>query len=241
MGFWSSVENVFKKVVKKVWQVVKAVVRFVVRIVATFYGLIVGLFDLFFGFFTWPQKKLKYHIFILSTDEGPLVDPGQVAASIDYLTQTFKDKLNVKVDSYGKPGVEVITAPAPKDALDVGCGADLLGNEFGDAGEFFAQHVAGWNAIPISLTFPVTIFIVRSVAKGDNKIGCSLGPLADWVVVDSGDGLIHTDTIAHEVGHACNLWHVSPMSNLMHASVPRGNDLKWWQKNLARSSRHVYY
>jgi hypothetical protein len=240
MGFWSSLENDIKSVVKKVVQVVKAVVRFVVRIVVTIYGLIIGLPDLLFGFLTWPPKKLKYHVFILSDDKGPLIDPGQLAASIDYLTKTFKQKLNVNVDSYGKPGIEIITAPAPAAALDIGCGVDLLGNEFGDAGEFFAQYIAGWNAIPISLTFPVTVFIVRSVQNGD-KIGCSLGPLADWVVVDYSQGVSSVSTMAHEIGHSCNLWHVEPNSNLMYRSSPRGNDLKWWQKNLARSSRHVYW
>jgi hypothetical protein len=241
MGFWSSLENDIKKVVKKVWQVVKAVARVVGRFgFAIAYSSSIGLPDLLFGFLIWPPKKLKYHVFILSTDKGPLIDPANLEPSIEYFTQTFKERLNVNVDSYGKPGIEVITTPAPTAALDIGCGVDLLGNEFGDAGEWFAQYIAGWNAIPISLTFPVTIFIVRSVQSGD-KIGCSLGPLADYVVVDYDMGVSTGNTLAHEVGHACNLWHVQRTSELMYRNPSRGSNFYWWQKNLARSSRHVYW
>jgi hypothetical protein len=235
MSFWSSL----KSKLKKVWQKVKAAVRFVVRLVVTLVvNLTLGLPDLLFGFLTWPTKKLKYQIFILSDDKGPLIDPGQLASSIDYFTKTFKDKLNVKVVPYGKPGIEVIKSHVPDAALDVHCGFGLEKDEWGDAGEFFSQYTAGWNAIPISLTFPVTIFIVRSVK---DKVGCSVGPLADWVVVDSSVGVSSGNTLAHEVGHACNLWHVGDTSKLMYENTSRGNGFYWWQKNLARSCRHIYY
>ncbi len=239
MSFWSSITNVVKKIV----HAVKAVVRVVLRTVLTvLWGVTVGAYDLFLGFLTWPPKKLQYQVFILSDQKGPLIDPGQIQPAIDFLTQTFQQRLNVSVHPYGKPGVQVIEGVAPAAALDVGCNLDLLGNEFGEAGQFFAEHLAGWVAIPISLAFPVTIFVVRSVANGD-KDGCSLGPLADYVVVaaSSFSNPDSVSTITHEIGHACNLWHVRTQSNLMWADIPRGNNLSWWQKNLVRSSRHVYF
>jgi hypothetical protein len=119
----------------------------------------------------------------------------------------------------------------------VECGAGALGEEFGEAGEFFAKHLAGWNAIPISLTFPVTVFVVRDV---EGTKGCSLGPLTDYVTLDTA-GVKIASTMAHEVGHACSLWHSGSQSNLMFHDDNRGDGVKWFQKNLLRSSRHVTY
>jgi hypothetical protein len=237
MGFWSSLKNKIKKALKKVWQVVKAIVRVIVRIVVTVWGWLVGLFDLLFGFLGWPQKKLRYHVFILSDQKGPLINPGDLAASIDFFTKTFKERFNVKVMAYGKPEIEIIKNPAPAAALDVSCGGGAFSNEFGEAGEFFAEHIAGWNAIPISLTFPITIFIVRSMVGAD---GCSLGPLTDYLVMTP-SAVSELNVMAHEVGHSCNLWHSGSKSNLMWKDPSRGNDVKWFQKNLVRSSRHVQY
>jgi predicted Zn-dependent protease len=46
--------------------------------------------------------------------------------------------------------------------------------------------------------------------------------------------------LPHEMGHACNLWHVDP-SNLMQPFDPRTTNLSWWQILLLRASRHVTY
>jgi hypothetical protein len=140
----------------------------------------------------------------------------------------------VKVLAYSKNQVEIIEEQAPQSALEVACdGSDL----FGDDGDFFAHHLAGWNAIPIALTFPVTAFIISNIK--DTK-GCSLGPLTDYVLVDR-DGVFVPSTLAHELGHACNLWHSGTKSNLMYHPDDRGDGVKWFQRNLLRSSRHVTY
>jgi len=87
MSFWSSITHA----IKKVWHAVKAAVRVIVRTVITIvWGLTLGLYDLLLGFLTWPRKRLKYHVFILSDAKGPLIDPGKLAGAIDFLTQTFK-------------------------------------------------------------------------------------------------------------------------------------------------------
>lgn len=234
MSLWSSI----KKAVKKVWRGVKAVVRVVVRVVILVVNsLTVGLFDLLLGFLAWPPKKLRLHIFILSNQKGPLVNPADLTPAIDFARQTLKDKFNVKLLAYSESMVEIIKQPAPPAALDVPCDSDALKGEFGEAGEFFAKHLAGWNAIPVSLTFPITVFVVRDV---QGKKGCSLGPLTDYVTMDvAGVGV--ATTMAHEMGHSCSLWHSKTLSNLMWPEDNRGNGAKWFQKNLLRSSRHVQY
>jgi hypothetical protein len=227
MGFLSSV-----------WHAIKGVGRVLGRLLATGWGLIWGMGDFLLGFLTWPPKKLRYQVFILSDEKGPVIDPAAVQSSIDFFTKTYKDRFNVKVIPYGKPGVQILEGVAPKAALDVSCGGGALSNEFGEAGDFFAKHLAGWNVIPISLTFPVSIFIVRSMIGGAD--GCSIGPLSDYVTMTP-SAVSKLNVMAHETGHSCSLWHSGSHSNLMWHDASRGNEVKWFQKNLLRSSRHVQY
>jgi hypothetical protein len=239
MGWFSSLKNKIKKALKKVAHVVKGIVRAVVRVVVTLVGAVLGIFDLLLGFIAWPPKKMRVHIFILSTEKGPLIDPASLTASVDFLRKTYKDKYNVKVKAYSESMIEIIKEPAPSAALNVDCGGGAFIHEFGEAGDYFAKHLAGWNAIPISLTFPVTVFIVNNVSGTG---GCSLGPLTDYVTCDiSTDGVGAPSLIAHEIGHACSLWHSGTKSNLMYHPSDRGNGAKWFQKHLVRSSRHVTY
>jgi hypothetical protein len=227
MGFWSSLKHF-----------VKAVVRVVVRIVTAVIGLVLGIFDLLLGFLTWPPKKVRLQIFILSNSAGALMNPADLTLSVDFARKTLKDRFNVKLLPYSKNMIEIIKEPAPAAALDVSCDWGALEDEFGEAGEYFGSHLAGWNAIPISLTFPITVFIVHDFK--DSKEGCSLGPLSDYLTL-SIDGVKSENTLVHEIGHVCNLWHSGSKSNLMWPDDNRGNDVKWFQKNLLRSSRHVLY
>lgn len=50
-------------------------------------------------------------------------------------------------------------------------------------------------------------------------------------------------TLAHELGHACNLFHLTDPTNLMDTTSPgpSGSMLRFWQELLIRASRHVSY
>jgi hypothetical protein len=230
-----------KKKAKQIWRGVKAVVRIVVRVVIEFVQRLTwGILDLLFGFIAWPPKRLRLHVFILWDEQpgggDPLPPVEQVAQdAVDRMKRIYKDKFNVNVRPYGKTFVEKLAGPFPDSVLDFECG---LGQEFGEAGEFFAQHLAGWNAIPISLTFPITVFVVRSF-KGQD-LGCSMSVLGDYVVITRA-GLMDNVALAHECGHSCGLWHSGTSNNLMFRSSPAGENVKWFQKNLLRSSRHVHF
>lgn len=241
MGFWSNV-----------WQKVKAVARTIVRVVVEIVGRVFGLLDLLLGFIAWPPKKMRLHIVVLSqTDPNsipinitsrdintiPVINPIDLNDSIDYAKKTLKEKFNVDLIPYIKTFVQVDTSLSPDYALNVECNSAALSEEYSNAGEFFASKIAGWNAIPISLTFPITVFVVLNV-KG--KQGCSLGPLTDYVTIDL-DGVNSKSTLMHEIGHSCGLWHSGSVSNIMYADSTRGNNVKGFQKNLLRSSRHVLY
>lgn len=119
-----------------------------------------------------------------------------------------------------------------------------LSNEFGEAGEYFARHTAGWGWGRMNLYFPITIFIVRDVT---GKLGCSLGPLTDYVTV-SLKGTASDSTLAHELGHCCGLLHRKDQlfgkdqpDNLMWPDDPRGNNITGWQKRVVRTSRHCTF
>lgn len=235
MSFWSRIKNV----AKKVWRAVKAVVRVIVRLVITIVNsLTLGLADLLLGFFTWPRKRLRMHVFIVSMGGKPVASVADVMAAVESAKQIYKNRFNVEIRPYSESMVQIIKEPAPASVLDYECGASAFGSEFGEAGEFFSQNLAGWNAIPISLTFPVTVFVVRSITGGD--LGCSLSVLGDYLVI-APPGLADRTALAHETGHTCSLWHSSTQSNLMFHSAPAGDEAKWFQKNLLRSSRHVQY
>lgn len=233
MGFWSKV----KKVAKKAWRKVKAVARTVVRVIVTVVGLVLGIVDLLIGFVAWPPKKLRLQIIILSDANGPLMATSDLDASIEFAKKTLKDRFNVKMKPYGKSYVMVITEPAPNYALNVNCDFGAFKDEYKAAGEYFAKHVVGWYGVPISFKFPLTAIIVADV-KG--KVGCSLGPLTDYLTIEP-SGVKDGNTLVHEIGHSCSLWHSKQKANLMFKDSIRGNKVKWFQKNLLRSSRHVMY
>jgi hypothetical protein len=95
---------------------------------------------------------------------------------------------------------------------------------------------------------PVTIFVIRNVG-GDDAGGCG-SVLWDYVTVEVKPlstferGNQVARTIAHELGHACNLTHLNLSGNLMQkdkSALATATDLTIWQQMLIRMSRHVTY
>lgn len=237
MGLWSKIKNAVKKVVRAVKKIVRVIVRVVVEVINR---LIFGLLDLLFGFLAWPPKRLRLHVLILWAEEpptggDPLPTITQLAeAAIERTKRLYKDKFNVNVRPYSKSFIQIQTQPlAPAEVLDYQCG---ISSEFKDAGEYFADNLAGWNGIPISMTFPITVLVVRSM----KDLGCSMSVLGDYVVI-AREGLMDNVALPHEIGHTCGLWHSGTSDNLMFSTSPAGENVKWFQKNILRSSRHVQY
>jgi hypothetical protein len=116
----------------------------------------------------------------------------------------------------------------------------------------------------------VVVLVVRSI-DGGLRVGCAFGPLTDYVTIASFQAINTTDansddvpdfpgltpasilssfspfflspnnTLAHELGHICNLWHLSDTTNLMLATVGTQSAVFDWQAMLVRASRHVSY
>lgn len=217
-------------------------------------------------------KKMRVGIVVLRDAQGnglladdrlppaDLADQQQkLQDAVDVMKQCLKNQM--KVDLRTADGTasddatdfyRLLPFPAPTYALDVKCGAGLWGQDFGQTGQYFQRYASGNRPFYGS---PVTIFVVQDVA---DKLGCSLGPLTNWVVVEKAgfnrytgppDGVTRRPTTPmHEVGHACGLWHKGPQSwsktprsNLMISGVPRGIQLSRLQRAVFRNSRHVTF
>jgi hypothetical protein len=201
---------------------------------------IVGLLGLFLDLLGIElRKRLRICIIILTQEkdgkEFPVATPADLKPDIDAAKRIYDQAANVEliVD-----GIHTIDARAPDANLDVHCGAGAWGDDLWVAGSWFeltansycfdgaGQRLIGWAA-------PVIVFVVRDV---EGKKGCSIGPFSDYVTIEGGDPVC----VAHEVGHACSLWHVDPPDNLMNGQCG-GTKLKKWQRVILRNSRHVTY
>lgn len=218
----------------KTWNIIKAIARVTIRsIVETIHRLIINIFDTLFGFLNWPEKKLRVKIFILKgPQDNPVVSPVDLDLAVEYAKRSFKKNFNTHLLPHRneKTFAEVLQMKPPYEVLYTKGSIGALREEFKVAGSFFASNLSG-------LFYPVTAFIVLDI---DHASGCSLGPLTDYVTLDPG-GAKNTSTLAHEIAHACGLWHHRSKSNLLWRTFSRGDEVKWWQKNIFRSSRHVTY
>jgi|KBSSwiStaDraftv2_1062776.scaffolds.fasta_scaffold108584_2 hypothetical protein len=218
------------------WNAVKGAVRNIFHGIEELVGLIIGGITSIFLF--WVRKKIRIHVCILREKGGKsLATVGEVEASIERMNALLKSKYNVKVLMYGAPRIEVVEEIPPDSALGTQCSASGYGNiEYGEAGSFFASYAPN-----IPLVCPVTAFIVQSIKKGNEQWrGCSSGLLTNYVLLTP-LGLNDDTTFAHEVGHACNLFHRKKKENLMYHGADRGTKVTKWQKWWFRASRHVNY
>ena len=219
---------------EKIWNGIKGIARISVRIIAeTIHRLLINVFDTLLGFLNWPEKKLRIKIYILQDPQvDPVISPGGLDTAIEYAKRSFKKNFNTRLLPYksSQQFTEVLQKNVPYEVLYTKGGIGALAEEFSVTGSFFASNLS-------SLFYPVTAFVVLDI---DHASGCSLGPLTDYVTLDPG-GARNASTLAHEIAHACGLWHLRSKSNLLWRTSSRGDKVKWWQKNIFRSSRHVTY
>jgi hypothetical protein len=236
------------RVLRWIWNVVLAIV----------WGL-VGLGDAVLGLIgIRPEKKLRICVLVLRDEKGPVAQTADVVRELQTAVDIYHDQANVRLmpsapfqyDSGFAPArtvtndwVTVMPDPASAGMLDVDCNEAAFGEDVSTKGSeieltsssrcFYGnfRRLTGYGA-------PVVVLIVRSVKDppGSSRLGCSLGPLSDYVTIEGSNPLC----IAHELGHSCNLWHVDEAANLMNPMCGR-RQLDWWQVLIVRDSRHVSY
>lgn len=197
---------------------------------------LVGILGTLADIIGWEwRKRLRICIVILREEEGPVATQADLQPHIDSAKRIYDQAANVELIV---EGVHTIEAIAPDLALDVSCDAAAWGEDLWLTGGWFevtandtcfegtGRRLIGWAS-------PITVFAVREVG---GKLGCSLGPFSDYVTVEGRNAIC----IAHEIGHACGLWHNDGSNNLMNAACG-GTTLKKWQRVILRGSRHVTY
>ena len=217
-----------------------------------------------------PEKKMRICTILLCDERGnEVAKRSEIIAQLEKAAAVFS-QAHVRLvrnapfqftSGFGdaeRPSDEWIVRFCPQggnnaSVLDVSCG--LTEGSLDDLGVtgtqlefilstncFFGnfRRVWGYGA-------PVTIFVVREVAGDDAGCGSAMW---DYVTVQIKPvstfetGNEPARTIAHELGHACNLMHISISGNLMNtdnADRVKDINLTMWQQILIRSSRHVTF
>jgi len=238
--------------------VILTIVNFVVGIIDTI-GCLLGI---------RPEKHL-YLVVMNQRDEkgNPIASDADMLASIALAIQVYRDDANVRVlpfklFDYTTPAskdeqasddyIVNLSSNATPETLDVDCGLSDFTANLGFAGAQFQNMITlssfwtNWQGL-IGYGAPIFAFSVRSFSGSSD--GCSMGPLTDYILVQFTGAATNTaagqppnssSIMPHEMGHACNLWHVSP-PDLMQSSNPRATNLSWWEIALIRASRHVTY
>lgn len=185
-----------------------------------------------------PTKRLRLRVVILRDEKGlPLARNEDVLPAYQEAQRILGRMAGVAVEPDEWP---VVTAPhgAPKAALDVRCTDGAWRDDLGECGAFFRDLMAKTTAgTLIGYGAPITVFIVRSMSTHN---GCSLGAATDYVTVEAKTLKSTRRLLAHEVGHACGLWHSKNPANLMTPKGP-GEELAGWQAAILRTSRHVTF
>jgi hypothetical protein len=163
------------------------------------------------------------------SDGQPVAPPDALARVLRRAADVFAEQARVHLVL---GDVEVVDGAAPPAALRPPCNAPALVHALSPAGRYLRRQ-----AVPGG----VTVVAVDVVAPGRRTAGCSLGPLADHVVVGR-SGLPGRDglTAAHELGHALGLSHLGATGTLMQPGpAGRRPSLHRWQVALLRASRHL--
>lgn len=245
MGFWSDVGSV----ATDVYEAVSGGVSEAVNVVEEIGNRVLGVPDFIASILGIRlPKRMQLRVVVLRDEtSSPLLDEADAELAVSLAKDILKRQCQTVVRATGGRMIMTVDDAAPAAALDVGCQEDAWAEDFGAAGRYFRTHAAPGGFLGYGR--PVTVFVVREV-KGEG--GCSLGPLVDYVTVDTtgmtkpndSDVDITTETrprtLAHEVAHACGLWHVDDNTNLMKAEGS-GIGLDGWQESVVRNSRHVTY
>lgn len=208
---------------------------------------LIGLLELLgslFGFM--PRKKLRVKVVILlDKNKKPLASREVVDDVVARATKTFKDEANVRIISPGGSDrliVSIYPEPAPDFVMKPLCEGGGFGQVFTRVGRWFRTRSAPTPAGSfLGYGAPATIFVVEDV---QGKSGCFLPLVTNYGFIDSGalsgsDGSLLT--LAHELGHACDLWHRSNGTLMEAGPGPRSARLRRYQRAVLRSSPRVTY
>jgi len=192
-----------------------------------------------------PQKRLRLKVVILrDSNNRPLATTSQAQAIVEAATTALREAANVTIEPAigSQEIVEQIAEPNPAYVLDPKCDWGGFQHNFTEVGRWYRDISKKYKSRGC-----VVMFIVQDV---QGKSGCFTG-LVDFGYIDPGavrdpsgrpaEGARQL-TLAHELGHGCDLLHRKDPTNLMTpGSDERTAHLSRWQRAVLRTSRHVRY
>ena len=247
-------------VVRSVVRVVITVIVTVLRFVCFWVGFVVNWIRIVKAAITGIPElllcllglRVPKHMHVCTTvlaDEKtgePVVDEATVTRTIDGAAALIQRLTNVRVHEHDRRLVAV-----GRDKLTVtACDARQLfsaeavdlsseGSRRARFGDLLACGRDVGDQIEELVTPPLDVIFVADIIEGDD-IGCHI-PGTDYVIVDRrGTEVAGPETLAHEVGHATDLWHIDDAANLMNPTVG-GVALRDWQVCIFRRSRFATY
>ncbi len=187
-------------------------------------------------------KHLRIRFIILSEENGQqLVPKENVLETFKRTQKIFKEQAKIEVHNAGT----LLVGSAPSGALDI---PDFSGNivqKWAAEGDFLVGSAGVYLSSLAGIgmfTRRISVIVVRSI-EGNNA-GWSFKTFANFVVIQQSvfsNPKVQTTLVAHEIGHSCSLYHRDQKSNLMYKPGDRGENLTWWQSNVVRGSRFVWY
>jgi hypothetical protein len=231
-----------KKVAKKVWHGVRGTISYLAHAVYLVIARIVGIPELILSLIglRW-RKYMEVSVIILSNaNRKPVADIAEVEAVVEEAKRVFRQQCNIRLrqPSVYDSIVRNHEGGNPAYVLNPKCDQGAFKHVLTRVGAWYDKERANGG---------VTIFVVEDV---QDKTGCHIGPFAEWGYIDpnalrDGPGVPTAGralTLAHELGHSCQLTHRDRRNNLMVAGPGRRTaHLDRWQRAWVRSSYRVHY
>lgn len=193
--------------------IIRAILNWVTEIVWRLVAIPDSIASLFGAM---APKKIYVKGVILNDNGTPFSTEAALMPSIDFARDVFLRECNVRLIYTGTCVSQINT---PTEAQTVDCGssgffADLFGVQ-GAHFEFVSSDCGfkdGHKKRVIGLGAELLVFIIRDVGPTTPErdvIGCSFASTHNYVTVQASALSTFVDTVAHEIGHACDLSHTS--------------------------------
>ncbi len=224
--------------------IIGGIIRTILNWINEIIWRIVGIFD-FLGSLVGIRlrKKMYFGVVIPVSDGVPLMNEADIQPWVDTAIEIYGRTCNIDLRFTGfcRTGIS-----PPSGRITVDCGAGGFFADWWLDGSWFefvsntCKFESNWRRIT-GYGGEILVFIVHDI---ENAVGCSMSGTHNYVTVQVPPGPF-IDTLAHEIGHACLLWHTGTdvRTNLMDTggrSTPTPI-LTNIQIAMVRSSRHCTY